>query len=124
MIQLLSGHTRTPRKHFFQQSIYTVCESRVGGKWQFDSHQKVFDNRRPNQDYPGKFDIPSTERERILGLLDRYNLNAYSLLESEESLLEPSGTGPTQNEIYRHSFFRATADEHRIVGVCQGDILK
>lgn len=90
MIQLLFGHTRTPRRHFFQQSIYTVCESanKRDGKWQFDSHQKVFDNPRPKQDFLGKFDIPSTERDKIMSLLDRYNLNAHSLFESEESLLE------------------------------------
>ena len=88
MIQLLTGHTRTPRRHFFQRSIYTVCESAENGKWQFDSHQKVFDNADPNQDFLGKFDIPSTEGARIMGLLDQYNLNAYSLFGSEESLLE------------------------------------
>jgi FRG domain len=90
MIQLLVGHTRTPRRHFFQQSIYTVCESAntLDGKWQFDSHQKVFDNPHRGQDFLGKFDIPSTEREKIMGLLDQYNLNAFSLFESEESLLE------------------------------------
>jgi hypothetical protein len=87
-IQLLVGHTRTPRRHFFQQSIYTVCESRTAGKWQFDSHQKVFDSPHPRQDFLGKFEIPSTEREKIMRLLDQYNLNAYSLFESEESLLE------------------------------------
>jgi FRG domain len=88
MIQLLVGRTRTPRRHFFQQSVYTVCESANNKIWQFDSHQKVFDNPRPNQDYIGKFDILSTEREKIMGLLDQYSLNAYSLFGSEESLLE------------------------------------
>ena len=88
MIQLLVGHTRTPRRHFFQQSIYTVCESRADGKWSFDSHQKVFDNPHPKQDFLGKFDILSAERVKIMGLLDQYNLNAFSLFESEESLLE------------------------------------
>ena len=88
MMQPLVGHTRTPRRHFFQQSIYTVCESTNNRKWQFDSHQRVFDNPDPNQDFLGKFDIPSTERHKIMGLLDQYNLNAYSLFESEESLLE------------------------------------
>jgi len=88
MIQIPVGRTRTPRRHFYQQSVYTVCESANNRKWQFDSHQKVFDNPSPRQDFLGKFDIPSTEREKIMGLLDRYNLNAYSLFESEESLLE------------------------------------
>ena len=88
MIEPLVGHTRIPRRHFFQQSIYTVCRSANNRKWHFDSHQMVFDNPHPRQDFLGKFDIPSTEREKIMGLLDQYNLNAYSLFESEESLLE------------------------------------
>ncbi|MFZ1087344.1 MAG: FRG domain-containing protein [Terracidiphilus sp.] len=87
-IRPVIGNTRTPRRHFFQQSIYTVCESANSGKWQFDSHQKVFDNPNPKQDFLGKFVILSTEREKVMGLLDQYNLNAYSLFESEESLLE------------------------------------
>ncbi len=88
MIEIPFGHTRTPRRHFLQQSVYTVCESANNGRWQFDSHQKVFDNPHPKQVFLGKFDIPSTEREKVLGLLDQYNLNAHSLFESEESLLE------------------------------------
>jgi hypothetical protein len=88
MIQVLVPHSRTPRRHFLQQSVYTVCESRNNGKWQFDSHQKVFDYPHPKQDFLGKFVIPSTEREKIMGLLHQYNLNAYSLFGSEESLLE------------------------------------
>jgi hypothetical protein len=88
MIEIPFGHTRTPRRHFFQQSIYTVCECAIDGKWQFDSHQKVFDNPHPKQDFLGKFDIPSTERGKVMSLLDQYNLNAHSLFESEESLLE------------------------------------
>jgi hypothetical protein len=35
-----------------------------------------------------KFDLPSSEREKILGVLNDYNLNAFSLFGSEESLLE------------------------------------
>jgi len=87
-IQILFAHTRIPRRHFLQQSVYTVCESAHNGEWQFDSHQKVFDNPRPKQDFLGKFVIPSTEREKVMGLLEQYNLNAYSLFGSEESLLE------------------------------------
>jgi hypothetical protein len=35
-----------------------------------------------------KFDLPSTERTAILKLLDQYNLNAFSLFDSHETLLE------------------------------------
>ena len=35
-----------------------------------------------------KFNLPSTERVKVLRLLNEYNLNAFSLLDSEETLLE------------------------------------
>jgi hypothetical protein len=35
-----------------------------------------------------KFNIPSTERTKVLRLLNDYNLNAFSLFDSEEALLE------------------------------------
>jgi len=35
-----------------------------------------------------KFNIPSTERVKVLKFLDAFNLNAYSLFGSEESLME------------------------------------
>jgi hypothetical protein len=35
-----------------------------------------------------KINIPSTERLKVLRLLDGYNLNAYSLFQSEETLME------------------------------------
>ena len=40
------------------------------------------------QDVLWKFNIPWSERMRVLRLLDAYNLNAFSLFESEECLME------------------------------------
>jgi hypothetical protein len=51
-------------------------------------HEGVFSRNQLNQDLLWKFIIPSTERVKALRLLDAYNLNAYSLFESEESLME------------------------------------
>ena len=42
----------------------------------------------PKQDYLWRFDLPSEERVRVLRLLNDYNLNAFSLFDSEETLLE------------------------------------
>ena len=88
-IRTLGPYVRTHPRHFLQQSVYTVCESLgVNDNWQYDSHQEVFENARPGQDFVWKFDIPSTVRVKVLRLLDEFNLNAYSLFDSEESLLE------------------------------------
>ena len=42
----------------------------------------------PNIDVIRKFNLPATERLKVLKLLDRSNINAVSLFQSEESLME------------------------------------
>jgi hypothetical protein len=64
--------------------------------WRFDSHQAVFDRQpqeqQAKQDRLWRFDLPSTERVKVLSALSDYNLNAFSLFGSEESLLEILGS--------------------------------
>jgi hypothetical protein len=86
-IHRLGRYVRGHARHFLQQSSYTFCNS-FENHWQFDSHMQVFDNGRYGQDYLWKFDFPSAERGKVLRLLDEYNLNAFSLFDSEETLLE------------------------------------
>jgi hypothetical protein len=88
-ISILGPYVRSHPRHFRQQSTYTICDShnKVDG-WVFDSHEKVFKDARSGQDLLWRFDLPSSEREKVLQLLNDYNLNAYSLFDSEESLLE------------------------------------
>jgi hypothetical protein len=88
---------RTHARHFRQQSCYTVCVERVeptaphlvlDSVWRFVRHQQVFVHRDEEQDKLYKIKIPSTERTKVLALLDRFNLNNFSLFGSEESLME------------------------------------
>lgn len=81
------------RRHFFQRSAYTVCVQFDQEKqWQFISHDSVFDRdlhpSEPRQDVLWKITIPTVEREKVLKSLDEYNLSAFSLFGSEESLME------------------------------------
>jgi hypothetical protein len=88
-IHPIGPYVRSHRRHFLQQSDYTICGSLdANSGWRFDSHQNVFDHSRPNQDVLWKFDLPSSERVKVLRLLNDYNLNAFSLFDSEETLLE------------------------------------
>jgi hypothetical protein len=43
---------------------------------------------RGEQDFLWKYNLPSCERLEVLRMLDAYNLNAFSLFGSDESLLE------------------------------------
>jgi hypothetical protein len=88
-IRILGPYVRAHPRHFLQQSFYTVCESlNAHSCWEYDSHQSVFECTRPGQDFLWRFDLPSTERIKVLHQLDEFNLNAYSLFDSDETLLE------------------------------------
>jgi hypothetical protein len=67
------------------QSVLRSMRTSAAGA--FISTTRLFWNRG-KQDYVWKFDLPSTERTAILKSLDQYNLNAFSLFDSPETLLE------------------------------------
>lgn len=80
-------YVRTDRRHFLQQSEYTLC-LRFERDWRFEQYDAVFDPGLPQQGACWKFTIPATEGAKVLRLLDSYNLNAFSLFGSEESIME------------------------------------
>jgi len=83
----------TDKRHFLQQSEYTVCRKQVrnpNGTFGdiYTKHQDVFARGDEEQDILTKYLIPSSERERVLRKLQLMNITSYSLFESIESLLE------------------------------------
>jgi hypothetical protein len=80
---------KTHRRHFKQQSRYTTCVRYISGQWYFEPHGDVFAaNDRLQQDLLWKITIPTSERLKALAYLDKFNLNAFTLFDSEEALLE------------------------------------
>jgi hypothetical protein len=75
-------------RHVLQQCEYTICTIKSDDHWIYSCHEDVFAREDEEQDVLWKFNIPSSERLKVLRLLDRYNLNAFSLFGSEESLAE------------------------------------
>ncbi len=84
-------YVRTHRRHFLQQSKYTLC-LRFREEWRFGQYRTVFNEGRHQQGICWKFTIPVTERRKVLKELDEYNLNALSLFGSEESMMETFAT--------------------------------
>lgn len=85
----LGPNVRTDRRHHLQQGEYTTClrwELNVG--WRFVPHETVFRRNDPKQDVLWKFNVPWNERVKVLKSLDDHNVNAFSLFESDEALLE------------------------------------
>lgn len=79
---------KTHKRHFRQQSRYSVCAQYETDQWIYRPHQSVFDLGNKNQDLLWKITIPSSERIKVLKHLDQYNLNEFSLFDSEEGLME------------------------------------
>lgn len=91
-IRTIGPYVKTHRRHFLQQCDYTMCAVFKFGdhvnEWCFAKHEDVTQREFIRQDVIWKFNIPWTERLKVLKLLDDYNLNAFSLFESQESLME------------------------------------
>ena len=86
------------KRHFLQQCAYTMAlnfEDPAG--WRFMDHEDVMRRERmgiggwswtPADSIGFKFNLPGTERVRVLRLLDEHNLNAYSLFDTDDTFIE------------------------------------
>jgi len=81
-------YVRAHPRHFLQQSQYTICCRYSDGVWSYAPHDEVFAAGSETQDRLWKYTLPSTEAANVLKRLDAYNLNALSLFQTEEALLE------------------------------------
>jgi hypothetical protein len=88
LIHGLGPTVRSHARHVLQQCEYTICFKRSDNQWGYACHEDVFCKGDSEQDVLWKFNIPTTERLKVLRVLDRFNLNAFSLFGSEESLME------------------------------------
>jgi hypothetical protein len=84
----LGRHVPTHQRHYTQQSEYTICKKREDGHYVYWNHEAVFGKNIAGQDVLTKYVIPRRERTKVLGKLDRMNINSYSLFGDEESLMD------------------------------------
>ncbi len=91
-IRGLGPHVRSHPRHFLQQSQYTISIQFVDGRWIFVPHESPFarESNHP-QDLLWKLTAPASDRIAVLRHLDTYNLNEFSLFQSEEALLATIG---------------------------------
>ncbi|HIC45347.1 MULTISPECIES: FRG domain-containing protein [Methylophaga] len=94
-ITLQGPFVRTHKRHFAQKAWYTVAT-----QWDYErerhyfcSHESVFDNQtqRPSiieQDVLIKIVIPGSLRSEMLKNLNDFNINHFTLFQSEESLIK------------------------------------
>lgn len=91
-ITQLGPYVLGPKRHFAQQSQYTICTTWEQNRSHFSNHSDVvrpYDAKAQfQQDVVFKFVLSYVERRKVLRELQMYNLNAFTLFGSEESLME------------------------------------
>lgn len=87
-ITVLGPNVKTHRRHFLQQSRYTICTEIDNGTNQFAHHQEVIETGPPVQDVLIKICIPYSERIKFLSHLYEMNITRLSLFQSEEALMQ------------------------------------
>lgn len=76
------------RRHYIQQSKYTICSKKSEKKVVFGSHEKAFAETEEGQNLLWKFTLPVSKRVEILKNLDQMNINSVSLFNTEYGLME------------------------------------
>ena len=89
-LRRLGRFVTTHQRHVLQRSDYSVCVDFTSSKyeWRFASHEEAFADEGERAQRLWKINLPSSERLKVLKFLDDANVNAYSLLGTEESLME------------------------------------
>ena len=102
-VRSLGPTIATHRNHYLQKSEYTICVKRQRDKIYFGEDEAVCVKKQKNEicfgDYEAvknaenqdaiiKYNIPVSEQSKVLRKLDLMNITAYSLFDSESSLME------------------------------------
>lgn len=88
LIAVKGPYVRSHRRHFLQQCKYTVCARLHEGALSYESHEIVFALNEPTQHLLWKIEAPVDTVAHALRDLDSMNVNALSLMGSEDALVE------------------------------------
>jgi len=78
----------TCRTHYLQRSEYSICVQEREGEMYFAHYEDVRNDDENEQDILVKYNIPMSEQDKVLRKLDLMNITAYSLFDSEPSLMD------------------------------------
>lgn len=91
-IRSLGPYVKAHKRHFLQQSQYTICTIHRNDGHYYAKHQDIVDRNDDFQNLMWKFNVPRSERKSALMRLNQMNINAFSLFGTEDSLLETIAT--------------------------------
>lgn len=87
VISTLPSNIRSHRRHFLQQSEYTICAADKAVGAVFSSHERALSIASTGENLLWKFTLPVSDRINVLKKLDLMNINSLSLFDNEESLM-------------------------------------
>ncbi len=81
-------YVTTDKRHFAQKAWYTTCTKRNEERRRdyFCAHEEAFARGDPTQDVLFKIVLPAGDRRAALRALNDYNINHFTLFQSEDSL--------------------------------------
>lgn len=78
-IRSLGPYVKAHKRHFLQQSHYTICTVYKNNALYYAKHQDIVERNEEGQNSIWEFNIPASERKIALMKLNRMNINAFSL---------------------------------------------
>lgn len=89
-INIQGPYVSTDKRHFAQKAWYTVATrwSSENEEHTFCSHNEVFEKPENGQDVLIKITIPSIDRRIALRELNDFNINHFTLFQSEDALIK------------------------------------
>jgi len=89
MIWVQGPYVTTHQRHFAQKTWYTIATQWEGKEKRnyFCAHEDVFRKPDPEQDILIKIILPSTARKEALRELSDYNINPFTLFQTEDALI-------------------------------------
>jgi hypothetical protein len=90
IINVKGPYVSTHKRHFLQQAIYTTCAryDYAEEKHSFVEHENVFSKNDQRQDMLIKITMPSSEKNIAFKELNLYNINYFSLYQTEDALVK------------------------------------
>ncbi|MBN2182730.1 MAG: FRG domain-containing protein [Sedimentisphaerales bacterium] len=87
----IGPNLRTHKRHFLQQTEYTVCGKKKDKEFIFCSYEEVkspINESEQYQDVIRKYIIPSGEQNKVIKKLKLMNITKYSLFSTEDALIQ------------------------------------
>ena len=106
VIHRFGPNVKAHRRHYLQQSQYTICTESKNGKIVYARHEDVVLMNNTTQDQLWKFNLPVSERVNFLIKLNKMNINSFSLFETADSLMDTIAT----NDILLNNRYLKTVD--------------